>query len=115
MKAWMVSGVILACSVLACAQDSTKMPVVQAPAASLAPVRIILQFKSPTAYQSDAVLHTLQTQTQAQVRYITSVSRDTHVYHFQPAAGHTYAQLLERLSSLPMVARVEIDQKITID
>lgn len=112
MKAWMASGLALACCLLACAQETAGPAPAPSAVNALPPVRVILQFNRPTDYQSEPWLNTLQAQTQAQVHYIAAVSGDTHIYRFQPAAGYTYAQLLQRLSALPGVTRVELDQKI---
>ena len=114
MKAAIASGLALACCLLACAQDAGGPVPVQSTVNALPAVRVILQFNRPTDYQSEPWLNTLQAQTQAQVHYIAAVSNDTHVYRFQPAAGDTYAQLLQRLSALPEVLRVELDQKVKI-
>lgn len=118
-----VAGVAVCVScLLACAQSepgnspdrvadaNTKAP---APAATavLPAVRVVVQFNQPVAFQSESFLHHLQAQTQAQTRYLGSVSADTHIYSFQPRAGQTYAQLLQLLSAMREVARAELDQK----
>jgi hypothetical protein len=72
-----------------------------------------VQFKGLLAFQDDAFLKRIQTQTQARAHYITAVFEDTHVYSFQPAMGQSYAQLLKRLRAMPEVARVEMDHKAT--
>lgn len=121
MHRHLASVVVLACSLMACAQDtadqlsgpshptSTHSAATESP---LPPIRVILQLKNPHAFQSAAFLHNLQAQTQAQVHYIGAVLNDTHVYSFQPPVGQSYAQLLQRLSAMPEVVRVEMDQKI---
>jgi hypothetical protein len=82
--------------------------------APLEPIRVILQLRSSsTDFASAAFLQQLQAQTEAPVHYLASVSNDTHVYSFAPAPGQTYAQIVERLRSLPAVARVSLDQKIS--
>ena len=114
-----VAGVAVCVScLLACAQSvpgnspgsavNTNTPASMVP---LPAVRVVVQFNPPVAFQSAYFLQKLQVQTQAQVRYLGGVSQDTHVYNFQPLAGQTYAQLLQRLSAMPEVARVELDQK----
>jgi hypothetical protein len=79
--------------------------------APLPAVRVVVQFKQPVAFQSEDFLRSLQLQTQAQARYLGSVSPDTHIYSFQPRAGQTYAQLLQHLRAMRDIARVELDQK----
>lgn len=114
-----VAGVVVCVSgLLACAQsvpgNSPGSPVNASAPASTVPlpaVRVVVQFNQPVAFQSAYFLQKLQVQTQAQVRYLGGVFQDTHVYSFQPLAGQTYAQLLQRLSTMPEVSRVELDQK----
>lgn len=121
MHSYFASVVVLACSLMACAQDTGDK--LEGPAhglnpsgasvgTPLPPIRIILQFKNPADFQSSAFLQNLQIQTQAQVHYIAAVFGDTHVYGFQPSTGQSYAQLLQRLKAIPGVVRVEVDQKI---
>lgn len=118
-----VAGVAVCVScLLACAQNepgdspgrvadgNTKTPS-SASTAPLLAVRVVVQFNQPVAFQSESFLHHLQAQTQAQARYLGAVSADTHIYSFQPRAGQTYAQLLQLLSAMREVARVELDQK----
>lgn len=120
MHRYFASVVVLACSLMACAQDTADKlpspsqqlnPSATSTGTPLPPIRIILQFKNSADFQSDAFLQKLHIQTQAQVRYIAPVFGDTHVYGFQPPAGQSYAQLLQRLNSMPGVVRVEVDQK----
>lgn len=74
-------------------------------------LRLIVQFSAPAPVQDEALLQSLQDQTLARVRYLSSLSNDTHVYLFQPAPGQTQAQLLQRLGAMPSVVRTEIDLK----
>lgn len=91
------------------AQDSSASETrSSAPAQGL---RLIVQFSTPAPAQDEALLQSLQSQTLARVRYLTSLSNDTHVYLFQPAPGQTQAQLLQRLGKMPSVVRTEIDFK----
>jgi hypothetical protein len=115
-----VVGIAVCVSCLwACAQSGSGNPPAKpnaasqstASVASLPAVRIIVQFNQPVAFQSAAFLHVLHEQTQAQVRYISAIFSDTHVYSFQPTTGSTYAQLLQRLSTMREISRVELDQK----
>lgn len=74
-------------------------------------VRVIVQFKQPGAFSDDAFLKSLEQQVQAPVRYLTSVSPDTHVYGVQLPADQAPTAALQRLGALPSVARVELDDK----
>jgi hypothetical protein len=113
---------LVALALTACAQDvDTKHP---APVrtgnntglpqtAQLGPIRVILQFRSTTtAFASAAFLQQLKAQTGAPVRYLASVSNDTHVYSFAPTPGQTDAQIVEQLRSMPALSRVSLDQKV---
>jgi len=102
----MASALILACSLCACAQTTAEKP--------LPPIRVILHFKETLAFNNAAFLQALHDQTQAQVQYVTAVSKDTHVYRFQPPTGLSYTQLIQRLSNMPGIAHVEADQKILL-
>lgn len=105
---------------LACAQntgyyppDALPPPNLLSDSAPVAPVtvRVIVQFRQPEAYSDAAFLKTLQEHIQAPVRYIAAVSGDTHVYSLQLPANQNPASALQRLSTLPSVARAEIDSK----
>jgi hypothetical protein len=74
-------------------------------------VRVIVQFKQAVASNDDALVKTLQAQAQAPVHYLTAVSGDTHVYGVQLPADQAPTAALQRLSTLPSVARVELDDK----
>ncbi len=95
------------CSVLACAQSPADV------SSRASPLRVILQFNKSGPYSDPAFLKELQTQSHAQVRYITAVSGDTHVYSIQPDAGQSQALVLQRLGRMPIVIHVEVDQKAT--
>ena len=107
-----VLGIAVCVSCLvACAQSEPGNSPGRVAMAPLPAVRVVVQFNQPVAFQSEPFLYYLQMQTQAQARYLGSVSPDTHIYSFQPRAGQTYAQLLQLLSAMREVARVELDQK----
>lgn len=112
-------AMVAMCALAACAQDAGHSPAVPPPPEvgqplpnpGSPPLRVIVQFSPSTPMQEEALLQSLQAQTQAKVRFITAVSEDTHVYLFQPASGQTQAQLLQRLGAMPSVLRAEIDLK----
>ena len=80
-------------------------------ASGLATLRVIVRFNQPVAFNDPAFLKTLQDHAQARVRYIAPVSGDTHVYSVQLPADQSVAPVLQRLSTLPSVTQVELDQK----
>lgn len=105
----------------ACARDTGYHPppalpppnmVADMPATSLVSLRVIVQFKENVAYADPTFVNTLQTQARMQVKYISSVSADTHVYSLQLPANQEPGVALQRLGALPSVARVEIDEKV---
>ncbi len=85
--------------------DTTARP------SGLATLRVILQFNQPVAFNDPAFLKTLQDQAQARVRYLAAVSGDTHIYSVQLPADQNATPVLQRLSTLPSVTRVELDPK----
>jgi hypothetical protein len=104
----------------ACARDTGYHPppalpppnmVADMPATSLVSLRVIVQFKENVAFADPAFVNTLQTQAKIPVQYIASVSADTHIYALQLPANQDPSAALQRLSALPSVARVEIDEK----
>lgn len=116
---------LCALGLLACAQSSRDVPIevppppslVDAPeaadrAATLASLRVIVQFNQPVAFREPAFVHTLEQQAQARMRYLTPVSGDTHVYSMELPADQDATPALARLSALPNVTRVELDQRV---
>lgn len=104
---------VVAYAMSACARDGGPGPTAAVQTAPQAPIRVILQLHNSTvAFNSAAFLQQLQSKTAAQAHYLASVSNDTHVYSFTPSAGQTYAQIVEQLRSMPVVAQVSLDQKI---
>jgi len=74
-------------------------------------LRVVVRFKEPVAYADAAFVKTLQDQVQAPVRYLSAISRDTHVYGVQWPASQDRAAALQRLAALPSVAHVEPDTR----
>ncbi len=110
---------------LACAQGSRDLPQEVPPppslvdaaetsdrAATLASLRVIVQFNQPVAFREPAFVHTLEQQAQARMRYLTAVSGDTHVYSMELPADQNATPAIARLSALPNVTRVELDQRV---
>jgi hypothetical protein len=73
---------------------------------------VIVQFKERVAYADPAFVSTLQAQAKMPVQYIAPVSADTYVYAVQVPANQDPAVTLQHLAALPLVARVEIDEKV---
>lgn len=120
MNAYLWGATAFVCALAACAQGGVDRPTTSAQSQRASdsltttptpPLRVIVQFSPPTPMQDEALLQSLQAQTQAKVRFITAMSKDTHVYLFQPASGQTQAQLLQRLGAMPSVLRAELDLK----
>ncbi len=120
-------AVILLCvpGLLACAQSSGDLPNEVAPppslvdaaetadrAATLASLRVIVQFNQPVAFRDAGFVRTLEQQAQARMRYLTAVSGDTHVYSMELPADQNATPAIARLSALPNVTRVELDQRV---
>jgi hypothetical protein len=118
-------GSVCALGLMACAQD-TRPPLANVPpppdllgasAPASAPtgagsvLRIVVQLKAPTQGTDPAWLRALQDQAQAPVQYVAAVSDDTHVYALLWRAERSTAELLQRLSQLGAVARVELDAR----
>ena len=76
---------------------------------SAAPVRVIVQFHTPIAGDDAPTMQALQAQAQSQMRYLSSVSTDTHVYSLQLPPSQDPARALQRLAAHPAVKRVERD------
>lgn len=117
------SAFLAALALTACAQGVDTMYPAPTPTrntglpqtAPLGPIRVILQLRSSTtAFASAAFLQQLQAQTEAPVHYLASVSNDTHVYSIAPTIGQTYAQIVDRLRSMPAISRVSLDQKVPL-
>jgi hypothetical protein len=82
--------------------------------ASVSPVnsqalRVIVKFRKPVPYRDTAFLQDMTRHIHARVAYLGSVSPDTHVYQIEPEPGQSGAAVVQRLSALPSVLRVEID------
>jgi hypothetical protein len=88
-------------------QSTTNLPYGQ-------PVRVIVKFSQAVPYRSDVFLQDMQERIKARVSYLSSVSRDTHVYQLEPQAGHSAAETLQRLGTLPFVLRVETDARVKV-
>lgn len=72
-------------------------------------LRVIVTFRWEAPYRDAAFLQAMARQTQARIAYISSVSLDTHVYRVEPRLGQSQADLLQSLSGIPSVLRVEVD------
>lgn len=75
-------------------------------------LRVIVQFKTGVAFNSESLLKELSQQAGASVRYMASVSQDTHVYAIQVHPYQEPNSVLSSLSALPAVARVEQDNLV---
>jgi hypothetical protein len=113
----------------ACASDPAKLPPFAADAlpppnlhadagkASIATVRVLVQFSNSNANQTattqsfddDTFVTTLQVHAQVPMHYIAAVSADTHVYGLELYPTQDPAAAVQRLRALPSVARVELD------
>lgn len=82
-----------------------------APTGAGSVLRIVVQLRAPTQGTDPAWLRTLQDQAKAPVQYVAAVSADTHVYALLWSAEQDTAELLQRLSQLSAVARVELDAR----
>ncbi len=72
-------------------------------------LRVIVKFRQTVPYRDDAFLQSIALQIQARIAYLGSVSPDTHVYRIEPLPGQSQADILQRLSEIPSVLRVETD------
>ena len=77
---------------------------------SEATLRVIVQFKEPVTGNEASLLQALQAQTTGQLRFLSAVSADTHVYSLQLPPGMDAAQALQSLAAATVVKRVERDQ-----
>lgn len=114
MKCQIASAMTLALCLLACAQETVPRDGVRNAVAlpnQVAPTRVILQFKNPSAVDAQAFVQRLQTLSPAPVRYVAAVSVDTHVYLMPPQPTQSTGQLLQQLSAMPEIARAELDPK----
>ena len=78
------------------------------------PTRLILTFNRSVPFSSDGFLLDMQSQTLARFSYLGSISIAAHVYEIQPLRGQTVGQVLQNLTRLPVVQRVEVDQRMKI-
>ncbi len=81
------------------------------PVAQEQPLRIVVRFRTAVPYQDAAYLQGLGQQVRAELRYVASVSPDTHVYLLQAQAGQASTDILKRLASQPAVLWVEPDRR----
>jgi hypothetical protein len=113
------AGAVTGCAHTDVASAKPAQPVQQplpVPAASEPrPLRVIVQFKGAAAPNSERLLKELSRQAQAPVRYMASVSPDTHVYAIELRQNQDPRSVLESLSSLSGVARVEEDGVVKIN
>lgn len=113
------AGAVTGCAHTGLVSANPAQPVQQplpVPAASEPrPLRVIVQFKGAVDYNSERLLKDLSRQAQAPVRYIASVSQDTHVYAIQLHPDQGSQSVLKSLSALPGVARVEEDGVVKIN
>jgi len=72
-------------------------------------LRVIVKFRQPVAYNDAAFLTNISQQIGTQLVYLSSVSTDTHVYLVKVQASQKPEALLQRLSAVPDVLRVEVD------
>lgn len=124
-KSRMLLVSICALALMACAQEPRptmanvppppdllqSSPAAPAPANAGNLLRIVVQLKAPTQGTDPAWLRALQDAAQAPVQYVAAVSDDTHVYALLWSAERDTAALLQRLSQLSAVVRVERDTR----
>lgn len=72
-------------------------------------MRVIVKFSKPVPYNNTDFLNAMAQQIQAPVFYLSSLSTDTHVYLLKPQPMQKPADLLQQLSAMPAVLRVEVD------
>ena len=72
-------------------------------------LRVIVKFRQTVPYRDAAFLQGIARQIRARITYISSVSPDTHVYQVEPRPGQSHADILQSLSGIPSVLRVEAD------
>lgn len=72
-------------------------------------LRVIVKFKQTVPYRDAAFLQGIAQQIRARITYISSVSPDTHVYQVESQPGQSRADILQSLSGVPSVLRVEAD------
>lgn len=83
------------------------------PLAEAQPLRVIVRFRTAVPYRDATYLRDMGQQVQAELRYVASVSPDTHVYLLQAQPGLGSADTLKRLASQPAVLWVERDRLAT--
>jgi len=114
---YLIVGIASVFVMLACAQGTTSALTAISPDPATGSqtagqsVRVTVQFRQPVQYNSDSLLHDMEVRTRAQVRYIASVSENTHIYSIFPMAGTSKQEVLQRLRSMPQIAWAEIDSK----
>lgn len=113
------AGAVTGCAHTGLASAKPAQPVQQPlpmPAASEPrTLRVIVQFMRAVDYNSERFLKDLSRQAKAPVRYIASVSQDTHVYAIELHPDQGSQGVLKSLSALPGVARVEEDGVVRIN
>ena len=117
MKYPIAVALAIAVCLLACAQEAPATSPVAAHsagamAAPKAYVRIVVQFRNPSAIDARAFVQRLQAAGHPSVHYIGAVSGDTHVYRLQHAPGQSLQQVLQRLHTMPEIADARLDDKI---
>ncbi len=78
-------------------------------------VRVLLHFNATTlAFDDENFITALQVQAQVPMHYVAAVSADTHIYGLELPKTQSPMPALQRLQTLPSVARVEIDDKAKV-
>lgn len=90
------------------AKHNTAEPTSRNPANGQA-LRVIVKFRQTVPYRDAAFLRDISRQIHARIAYISSVSPDTHVYQVESQPGQSRADILQSLSDIPSVLRVEAD------
>ena len=72
-------------------------------------LRVIVKFRKPVPYRELAFLQGMGEKIHAPVRYVSSVSPDTHVYQIDTQPGQSSVDILTLLGNVPEVLLVEAD------
>lgn len=72
-------------------------------------LRVIVKFKQTVPYRDAGFLQDISRKINAPIAYISSVSANTHIYHIAPQAGQSPAEIIQRLSGIPVVQYAEAD------
>lgn len=72
-------------------------------------LRVIVKFKQTVPYRDAGFLQDISRKINAPIYYINSVSADTHTYRIEPQAGQRQAEIIQRLTGIPVVQYAEVD------